>query len=127
MPRYQYACTACGEELEVVQSFADEPLSECPTCSGRLRKIFSPVGVVFKGSGFYKTDSRGRTPARATTGDGGSDTGGKSEKAAAPVDGGASSPAASTSASETSGTSSAGPADRSPHRSTGGSSTAKSA
>ncbi|HLZ37146.1 MAG TPA: FmdB family zinc ribbon protein [Mycobacteriales bacterium] len=58
MPTYQYACTACGERLEVVQKFADDPLTECPSCRGRLRKLFSPVGVVFKGSGFYRTDSR---------------------------------------------------------------------
>jgi putative FmdB family regulatory protein len=58
VPTYQYACTACGEQLEAVQSFTDEPLTECPACSGRLRKLFSSVGVVFKGSGFYRTDSR---------------------------------------------------------------------
>ncbi len=58
MPTYQYACTECGEPLEAVQSFTDAPLTECPACSGRLRKVFSAVGVVFKGSGFYKTDSR---------------------------------------------------------------------
>jgi putative FmdB family regulatory protein len=58
VPTYQYACTACGHQLEAVQSFADEPLSECPVCEGRLRKLFSSVGIVFKGSGFYRTDSR---------------------------------------------------------------------
>src|SRR5436305_1972252 len=58
MPTYQYVCTECGEPLEVVQKFSDEPLTVCPACQGRLRKVFSPVGVVFKGSGFYKTDSR---------------------------------------------------------------------
>ena len=58
MPTYQYACTECGEHLEVVQKFSDEPLTVCPACQGRLRKVFSAVGVVFKGSGFYKTDSR---------------------------------------------------------------------
>jgi putative FmdB family regulatory protein len=58
VPVYQYACTECGHELEVRQSFTDEPLSECPTCDGRLRKVLSAVGVVFKGSGFYRTDSR---------------------------------------------------------------------
>jgi len=58
VPTYQYACTACGHQLEAVQSFADEPLTECPTCEGRLRKLFSGIGVVFKGSGFYRTDSR---------------------------------------------------------------------
>ncbi|MCU1586835.1 MAG: regulatory protein FmdB family [Frankiales bacterium] len=58
MPTYQYACTACGESLEAVQSFSDAALTECPACGGALRKVFSAVGVVFKGSGFYKTDSR---------------------------------------------------------------------
>ena len=58
MPTYQYACTSCGERLEAVQKFSDDPLTECPACGGTLRKVFSPVGVVFKGSGFYKTDSR---------------------------------------------------------------------
>jgi putative FmdB family regulatory protein len=58
VPTYQYACTACGHQLEAVQSFADEPLTECPACEGRLRKLFGSVGVVFKGSGFYRTDSR---------------------------------------------------------------------
>ena len=58
MPTYQYACTACGHQLEAVQSFSDEPLTECPACEGRLRKMFNSVGIVFKGSGFYRTDSR---------------------------------------------------------------------
>jgi putative FmdB family regulatory protein len=61
VPTYQYACTACGHQLEAVQSFADEPLTVCPACEGRLRKLFSAVGVVFKGSGFYRTDSRNDT------------------------------------------------------------------
>lgn len=58
MPTYQYACTACGHQLEAVQSFTDAPLTECPACAGRLRKVFNSVGIVFKGSGFYRTDSR---------------------------------------------------------------------
>jgi putative FmdB family regulatory protein len=58
VPTYQYACTACGHQLEAVQSFSDAALTECPVCEGRLRKVFSAVGVVFKGSGFYRTDSR---------------------------------------------------------------------
>ncbi|MEQ4210337.1 FmdB family zinc ribbon protein [Actinopolymorpha sp. B17G11] len=58
MPTYQYACVDCDEQLEVVQKFTDDPLRECPTCAGRLRKVFSAVGVVFKGSGFYRNDSR---------------------------------------------------------------------
>ena len=58
MPTYQYACTACSEQFEVVQKFTDASLTECPSCKGRLRKVFSPVGIVFKGSGFYRTDNR---------------------------------------------------------------------
>jgi len=58
MPTYEYACRDCGEDLEVVQSFSDEPLAVCPKCGGELRKVFRSVGIVFKGSGFYKTDSR---------------------------------------------------------------------
>jgi putative FmdB family regulatory protein len=58
VPTYQYACTACGERLEAVQKFTDDPLTVCPACEGKLRKLFSPVGIVFKGSGFYRNDSR---------------------------------------------------------------------
>ena len=58
MPTYQYTCTECGEQVEVVQKFTDDALTVCPACGGRLRKVFSPVGIVFKGSGFYRTDSR---------------------------------------------------------------------
>jgi putative FmdB family regulatory protein len=59
MPTYEFRCTKCGEHLEVVQSFKDAPLTECPNCGGELRKVYSPIGIVLKGSGFYKTDSRG--------------------------------------------------------------------
>ena len=58
MPTYAYACTACGHAFEIVQSFSDDSLSVCPECEGRLRKVFSSVGVVFKGSGFYRNDAR---------------------------------------------------------------------
>ena len=58
MPTYQYACTECGEQSEVVQKFTDAPLTICAACGGRLRKVFSAVGIVFKGPGFYRTDSR---------------------------------------------------------------------
>ena len=57
MPTYQYACTACDHEFEAFQSFTDDSLTECPECKGEIKKVFSAVGVVFKGSGFYKTDS----------------------------------------------------------------------
>jgi putative FmdB family regulatory protein len=58
VPTYQYTCTDCGEPVEAVQKFTDDPLTMCAACGGRLRKVFSPVGIVFKGSGFYRTDSR---------------------------------------------------------------------
>lgn len=67
MPTYQYACTACGHQLEAVQSFSEEPLTECPACEGRLRKLFNSVGIVFKGSGFYRTDSRSSGSDTTTT------------------------------------------------------------
>jgi putative FmdB family regulatory protein len=68
VPTYQYACTECGNQLEAVQSFSDAPLTECPVCSGRLRKLFSAVGVVFKGSGFYRTDSRNSNGGKGKSG-----------------------------------------------------------
>ena len=58
MPTYEYRCVSCGQHVEVVQSFSDDPLTECAVCGDALRKVFAPVGIVFKGSGFYKTDSR---------------------------------------------------------------------
>ena len=61
MPTYQYSCTECGHFFEAVQSFSDDSLTVCPECDGRLRKVFNAVGVVFKGSGFYRNDSRGST------------------------------------------------------------------
>ncbi len=67
MPTYQYTCTDCAEPVEAVQKFTDDPLTMCATCGGRLRKVFSPVGIVFKGSGFYRTDSRnGSVPSSDT-------------------------------------------------------------
>ena len=99
MPTYQYACTACDERLEAVQSFTDAPLTECPACGGALRKVFSAVGVVFKGSGFYKTDSRAAAKSGGTSGKDGKDSkgagdaggGGKSESAAPAASSGSSS------------------------------------
>ncbi|MBD0670945.1 FmdB family zinc ribbon protein [Kitasatospora sp. NPDC091335] len=72
MPTYQYQCTECGNGLEAVQKFTDEALTTCPDCQGRLRKVFSAVGVVFKGSGFYRTDSR--SSSSSTVGAGSSST-----------------------------------------------------
>ena len=80
MPTYQYQCTECGEGLEAVQKFTDDALTECPNCGGRLKKVFSAVGIVFKGSGFYRNDSRGSSsssspaPAGAKSSGSSSDT-----------------------------------------------------
>ena len=67
MPTYEYACKSCDTHLEVVQSFYDDPLSTCESCGGELRKVFGNIGIVFKGSGFYKTDSRGSSTASSTS------------------------------------------------------------
>ena len=74
MPTYQYACTECGHAFEQFQSFSDDALTECPHCQGRLRKLFNAVGVVFKGSGFYRTDSRDKSTAASSSSDGSSTT-----------------------------------------------------
>ncbi len=70
MPTYEYACTACGHRLEAVQKFSDDPLTECPECSGALRKVYGAVGIVLKGSGFYKTDSRAAAGVGSGNGNG---------------------------------------------------------
>jgi putative FmdB family regulatory protein len=72
MPTYEYECTSCGQHIEVFQRISEEPLSTCGVCGGTLRKVFHPVGIVFKGSGFYATDSRSKSATK--DGDGGSDT-----------------------------------------------------
>ena len=83
MPTYSYACTECGNRFDAVQAFTDDPLTACPKCAGRVRKLFNSVGVVFKGSGFYRTDSRaesngaGKAERAAKSG---SDSPGGSEK-----------------------------------------------
>ena len=72
MPTYEYRCKDCGEHLEVVQAFTYDPLTECPACQGTLRKVFGNIGITFKGSGFYKTDSRSKssaTKAKESSGD----------------------------------------------------------
>jgi len=80
MPTYQYRCTECGRDLEVVQKFSDASLTECPTCSGALRKVFNAVGVVFKGSGFYRTDSRAANGNGSSSSDSGGDKGSGDKK-----------------------------------------------
>lgn len=74
MPTYQYRCTECGHAFEQFQSFSDDALTVCPECDGRLRKVFNSVGVVFKGSGFYKTDSRSSSSSTTPAASGSSDS-----------------------------------------------------
>ena len=121
MPTYQYSCTECGERVEAVQKFTDEPLQICSACGGKLRKVFSPVGIVFKGSGFYRNDSRSGTKDKAVNGSGsssdtkkdsgsadsGSSDSKKTEKA------GADSSSSSSSSSKSSPSAPAGPASSS--------------
>ncbi|MDQ0775230.1 putative FmdB family regulatory protein [Streptomyces aurantiacus] len=113
MPTYQYQCTACGEGLEAVQKFTDDALTECPECSGRLKKVYSAVGIVFKGSGFYRNDSRGSSssssPASASkSSDSSSDSKSSDSKSSASSDskGSSDSKSSSTKSSSTSSTSS---------------------
>lgn len=111
MPTYQYQCTECGEGLEAVQKFTDDALTVCPNCEGRLKKVFSAVGIVFKGSGFYRNDSRGSssssTPATSSStktsdSSSGSSSSKPDAKPAASASSSAPSPASSTSSSGTS-------------------------
>ncbi|MGW2372768.1 MULTISPECIES: FmdB family zinc ribbon protein [Kitasatospora] len=104
MPTYQYQCTECGSGLEAVQKFTDEALTTCPDCQGRLRKVFSAVGVVFKGSGFYRTDSRSSSSSSVGAGS----SAGSSTSSSTSGSSGSSS--ASSSSSSTSSSSSPAPA-----------------
>jgi putative FmdB family regulatory protein len=100
MPTYQYRCTDCGQDLEAVQKFSDAALTECPNCGGSLRKLFNAVGVVFKGSGFYRTDSR----TAKGDGDGSStDKGDRKDSTGAKEKKDAKEPAAATAAKTTNG------------------------
>ena len=107
MPTYQYRCKQCGHELEIVQSFSDEPLDTCPECQGALKKVYGNVGISFKGSGFYKTDSRGggsskKTEKATTSSDSGTSTATKTESSGASSGDKAASPATTSSTSKTS-------------------------
>ncbi|MER8086181.1 FmdB family zinc ribbon protein [Streptomyces sp. NPDC056178] len=113
MPTYQYQCTECGEGLEAVQKFTDDALTVCPSCEGRLKKVFSAVGIVFKGSGFYRNDSRGSssssTPASSSAKASGSDSSSSStgSDSKSPASSSVSASSSSSSSSSTSGTSAA--------------------
>ena len=82
MPTYSYSCTECGNRFDAVQAFSDDALTSCPKCSGRLRKLFGSVGVVFKGSGFYRTDNRdsGKSSSNGKSSDGSSSATSSSDK-----------------------------------------------
>ena len=98
MPTYEYACTACGERTEAKQSFTDPPLETCEFCGGKLRKLFSPVGIVFKGSGFYATDAKKKSSSSSSS----------KERSSSSGEGSSDSKTASTSSSSSSSTSPSG-------------------
>ena len=102
MPTYQYACTECGHAFDQVQSFSDDALTVCPQCQGRLRKLFNAVGVVFKGSGFYRNDSRGKQAAETSAASSSSDTPAAASSSASSSSESGSSSSGSTSTSGTS-------------------------
>lgn len=102
MPTYEYACKDCGRHLDVVQSFSDDPLTTCEACGGSLRKVFGAVGIAFKGSGFYKNDSRSSgngkksgpgksSPKESSTSSEGTSSAGSSESGSSPATSSASS------------------------------------
>ncbi|MEV7319354.1 FmdB family zinc ribbon protein [Streptomyces sp. NPDC093970] len=111
MPTYQYQCTECGEGLEAVQKFTDDALTECPNCGGRLKKVFSAVGIVFKGSGFYRNDSRGSSssssPASKPSGSGSSGASSESKPSSTSSSGASSSGSSGSTSSSGSASSSA--------------------
>ncbi|NWJ71444.1 FmdB family zinc ribbon protein [Pseudonocardia sp. ICBG601] len=117
MPTYQYACTACDHRFEAVQSFSDDALSTCPNCGGKLRKVFSSVGIVFKGSGFYRTDSRSGS---VSSGSGSSSESAKSDSSS-------SSSSSSDSSSSSSSSSSSDSSSSSSSSSSAGTSSSKAA
>jgi putative FmdB family regulatory protein len=101
MPTYEYACKSCGEHLEVVQSFKDDALTECPACGGTLRKVFGNIGIAFKGSGFYKNDSRAAAKSKSSSTEAAS-AGSKTDTAAASSSSSSSSGDSNSKSSETS-------------------------
>jgi len=114
VPTYQYACTECGHRFEAVQSFTDDALTDCPQCTGRLRKVFNSVGIVFKGSGFYRTDSREKAKSDAKTD-------AKTDAASGKGSGGGPAKPASAAAASPNGSSAKPASSRTPSPSTAGS------
>jgi putative FmdB family regulatory protein len=91
MPTYEYECTVCGQHIDVFQRFTEDPLTTCGVCGGKLRKVFHPAGIVFKGSGFYATDSRAKAPSGAAStkdSDGGSSSSGATSSSGSSSDSG---------------------------------------
>ena len=111
MPVYEYACKACGQHMEVAQSFKDEPLTTCPNCGGQLRKVFGSIGIMFKGSGFYRTDSR--IPSGKASGKDKAEKGEKGEKPEKAESSASASSSSSSSADAGSGSGSGGSSDSS--------------
>lgn len=107
MPTYSYACTECGNRFDAVQAFSDDALTTCPKCSGKLRKLFGSVGVVFKGSGFYRTDNR---ESGKSSSNGSSGKSSESSSASSSSDSSSSASSSSASSSSSSSSSSAAPA-----------------
>ena len=107
MPTYQYACTDCGHAFEQFQSFSDDALTVCPECSGKLRKLFNAVGVVFKGSGFYRNDSRGKSSSTETPSEKSPEKSGEKTPAASTSSGSSSDSSSSSSSTSTSTTAAA--------------------
>ena len=126
MPTYQYACTECGHQFETVQSFSDDALTECPQCTGRLRKVFNAVGIVFKGSGFYRNDSREKAAAGAGKADQG-DKGSADKGATGDKGSGSTSSDSPAAAGSTTGAGPAKPSSPKPASTSTGSSTKGSA
>jgi putative FmdB family regulatory protein len=113
VPTYQYACTECGDRSEVVQRFTDDPLTVCSACGGKLRKIFSPVGIVFKGSGFYRTDSRnGSSTVPASKDSTTSGSNGSSESSSSGSDGAKNGSSGSSASSDSGSSKSSGNGDK---------------
>ncbi|MDY6996187.1 MAG: FmdB family zinc ribbon protein [Actinomycetota bacterium] len=110
MPTYSYACTECDNKFDQVQAFTDDALTECPQCSGRLRKLFGKVGVVFKGSGFYRTDSREADNKKKSSSSGSSGSSSGSESSSSSSEKSSSSDSSSSTSSSSSSSSSSAPA-----------------
>jgi putative FmdB family regulatory protein len=109
VPTYSYRCTACGNAFDIQQSMSDASLTECPACGGALRKVFSPIGVTFNGSGFYRTDSRKSGAGSSAKSAGSSKASGESSSSTS-TSSGSGSAAASTASSSGTSSSSAGAA-----------------